>query len=145
MSCDCTSECNCDLTVPKGDKGDVGPPSALFLSFIDPTTGGPATITANTYRTVGEFVFDYNTMEVFTMLKACIYMSAGTGSFQIVLKSINAVLYENTNVTATSTFNVETATGLSIIPSADEVIQVQFKSNNGVATCSFSSITFGYE
>ncbi len=144
--CDCTSDCLCDTLVPKGDKGDPGAPGGLFMSFIDPTTGGPATITVNTYRTVGEFTFDGTFMEAFTMLKANIYMSAGTGSLRLLRKSNAAVLYENDGgITSTSTSNVETATGLNVIPSANEVVQIQFKSNNGSATCSFGSITFGYE
>lgn len=144
--CDCASECSCDNAIPKGGQGDPGAPGGLFMSFIDPTTGGPATITANVYRTVGEFTFDGTIMAVFTMLKANIYMSAGTGSLKLVRKSTGATLYENSGgITSTSTSNVETATGINIIPSADEVVQIQFKSNNGSATCSFGSITFGYE
>ncbi len=140
--CDCTGDCDCDLTIPKGDQGDPGAPSAAFFNLF--ISGAPASTTSATYLTVLEFVFDAASMEVFDMLKANIYMSAGTGGLKICKKSDGSTLYENAVITATADTNIETATGLDIIPANDQIIQVQIKSN-GTATCFIGSISFGYE
>lgn len=139
--CDCIGLCDCDKTVPKGDQGDPGDPMALFMSFI--TAGAGQATTSTSYVLLGEFIFDAATMEVFTSLKANCYMDGGTGSFKISVKG-GATLYEKTDVSATSDTNVESVTGLDIVPANDTVVQIFYKSNNVADTMYFDSIAFGY-
>ncbi len=136
--------CTCDLTIPVGPPGERGPGNGLYMSFI---TGGAApTTTSTSYVLLGEFVFDQATMDKFKSLKANCYMTAGTGSIRVRQKaSPNNVLYENTTVSGTTTTNIESATGLDIIPGDDQVVQIHYKSNNGANTLEFCSIFFGFE
>lgn len=143
--CNSCSDDSCSgcLQVPKGDQGDPGAPGILAINFI--TSGAPVSDSSGTYITVGEFPFDGTIIDPFTALKANIYVSGNTGCLRIRQKKApNTVLYENTNISSTSSSNVETATALSIIPSADEVVQVQIKTNNTSFSTLLGSIQFYY-
>lgn len=143
--CNCNSNQSCNecLSVPVGERGEPGAPGILALNFM--ISGASASEDSGNYLTIGELPFDGTITNPFTALKANVYVSGEAGSLRIIQKkSPNTVLYENNNISSTSSSNIETATGLSIIPSANEVIQIQIKSNNVVDTCFIGSIQFYY-
>lgn len=137
------NSCDTCLEVSKGDTGDRGPSGINFMNFI--ISGAPASNATDEYITMGEFPFDGTITDPFTALKANIYVNANTGSLRIrQKKSPNTILYENNNISSTSDVNIETAISLDIIPSVNEIVQVQIKSNDGIASCFIGSIEFYY-
>jgi hypothetical protein len=139
--CGCNEDCGCD-GMPKGEKGDAGQPSILALSFIN--NGIPITNATNSFLELGRFPFSNTIADPFTALKFNVWVSGGTGTFQIRDLISGNVVYINSNVISTSPINIETITGLDIYDVANALLVVEFKATPA-ANINAGGISFYYE
>lgn len=140
-----SSCCDDTLGLPVGQTGANGTPSFLALSQLSGALSLPYTTPSVTFIEVtnGRFIFSNTFSTPFKSLKANVYVSGGVGSLTIVdLISANT-LYTNSNITSTSSFNIESAIGLNIYNVPIALISVQVKADVG-QTISIASISFAY-
>ena len=129
-NCNCDS-CDCDLGLPVGEQGEAGKPLFINLSYI--VAGAPLNNSTTTFVEAGRFVFNKNITPSFTAMKNNIWVTGGTAEITVVdLVSGNTMADFPKTVTSVSPINVETYTGLSIYPVAnDRIISVQIKHQTG--------------
>lgn len=139
----CT-DCIDELGLPVGSQGEQGLPAFLPLSF----TGGGSPDTDNTAAFVeivgSRFLFSTNNATPFTSIRINIWVNGGVGAYRIRDLISGNVLYTNSNITSTSSINVETATGLEIYNVTNAIIVIEFKSGAG-QTITAGAATLAYE
>jgi hypothetical protein len=140
-SCIC-GDCDDSLGLPIGATGEAGAPGSQALSYI--IGGAPFISVSTTYQEVGRIVFSNAIADPFTAVKNNVWMSGGTGSLKISDLATGNTIYENTNITATTAYNIETATGISAYNAAASVIVIEVKTQNIANTISIGSTLFYY-
>lgn len=139
-SCDC--DCDDELGLPVGPAGAAGDPGFLNLSYV--VAGAPFNTSSTSYVEVGRFIFSNTIADPFEAIRNNVWVSAGTGSLRVKDLITGNVLYENTNITATSSTNIETVTGQSIYNVTSAIIAVEVKQQNGANSISIASSIFYY-
>ena len=128
-TCGC-NDCSCEdpLKLPVGPPGEKGDPSGAFLDYNISTT-------STIYQMAADMIIGPAVADPFTAVKIAVYVSAGVGSLKIeaIDSGGTTLLYENTNITSTNAYNIETITeylsaALSIYPS-DAIIRISVKNN----------------
>ena len=145
MANNTSSDCGCSdsLGLPVGFTGAAGSPGSISLNYA--IGAAPFTNTTTTYVEAGRLIFSTTAADPFTVLRSNVWVSAGTGSMRVIDLVTSTVVYENVNLTSTSTTNIETVTGKSFYSSTGSILSVQVKHNTaGGSVINIATSLFSY-